>query len=213
VQRLRQALIRLRTDLLASGAEWAVIGGLAVSARAEPRTTRDLDVAVSVSGDVEAEGIVRFFLNRGYQVETQLEQEATGRLATMRFRVPGEEGGGVVADLLFASSGIEPEVVAAAEMLEVMPDLFLPVARTGHLLALKVLALDLEHPERRPQDLGDIRELLRVATVEEIHRARRALDLIARRGFARKRDDWPRDLRAELEDLLRSSGRTGDGSR
>jgi len=213
VQRLRQALIRLRTDLLASRAKWAVIGGLAVSARAEPRTTRDLDVAVSVSGDSEAEGVVRFFLNRGYQIETQLEQAATGRLATLRLRVPGEEGSGVVADLLFASSGIEPELVSAAEMLEVMPDLFLPVARTGHLLALKVLALDLEHPEWRPQDLGDIRELLRVADSEEIHLARRALDLIARRGFARKRDDRPRDLRVELEDLLRRFGIEGDRGR
>ncbi len=213
MQRLRQALIRLRTDLLASRAKWAVIGGLAVSARAEPRTTRDLDVAVSVSGDSEAEGVVRFFLNRGYQIETQLEQAATGRLATLRLRVPGEEGSGVVADLLFASSGIEPELVSAAEMLEVMPDLFLPVARTGHLLALKVLALDLEHPEWRPQDLGDIRELLRVADSEEIHLARRALDLIARRGFARKRDDRPRDLRVELEDLLRRFGIEGDRGR
>jgi hypothetical protein len=50
VQRLREALIRLRTDLLASNASWALIGGLAVSVRAEPRTTRDLDVALSVSG-------------------------------------------------------------------------------------------------------------------------------------------------------------------
>lgn len=212
MQRLRAALIRLRTDLVACRADWAVIGGLAVSARAEPRTTRDLDVAVSVSGNTEAERTVRFFLNRGYQVEEQLEQDATGRLATMRLRVPGEESAGVVADLLFASSGIEPEVVAEAEVLEVMPGLFMPVARTGHLLALKVLALDLEHPERRPQDLGDIKELLRVADEKEIHRARDGVDLVMRRGYGRSRDDRPRDLRAELEDLIRSlAPRGGSG--
>lgn len=212
MQRLRAALIRLQTDLVASRAKWAVIGGLAVSARAEPRTTRDLDVAVSVSGDWEAQRTVRFLLDRAYQVEAQLEQEATGRLATMRLRVPGEEGAGVVADLLFASSGIEPELVTDAEALEVMPGLFMPVARTGHLLALKVLALDLEHPERRPQDLGDIKELLRVADPDEIQRARRGLDLVTRRGYGRSRDDRPRDLRAEFEDLLQSSeGRRGGG--
>ena len=210
MQRLRAALIRLRSDLLASRAEWALIGRLAVSARAEPRTTRDLDVAVSVSGDAAAEAIVRFFLNHGYQVEDQLEHEDTGRLATMRFRVPGEEAGGVVADLLFASSGIEPELVAAAETLEVMPGLFMPVARTGHLLALKVLALDLEHPEWRPQDLADIRELLRVADKEEVQRARHGLDLVTRRGFDRSRDDQPQELRAEFEALLRSSGTRGE---
>lgn len=213
MQRLRAALIRLQTDLLAGRANWAVIGGLAVSARAEPRTTRDLDVAISVSGDSEADQVVRFFLRRGYQVEEQLEQEATGRLATMRLRVPGEESAGVVADLLFASSGIEPEVVAAAEALEIMAGLFLPVARTGHLLALKVLALDLEHPERRPQDLGDIKELLRVADAEEVQRARDALELVTRRGYERSRDDRPRNLRAELEDLLRRLEWGGRGSR
>lgn len=100
-------------------------------------------------------------------------------------------------------------MVAAAETLEVMPGLFMPVARTGHLLALKVLALDLEHPERRPQDLGDIRELLRVADREEIQRARRGLDLISRRGFGRSPDDHPRDLYAEFEELLVRFGRRG----
>jgi hypothetical protein len=202
LQRLRAALIRLQTDLLASQASWALIGGLAVSARAEPRTTRDIDVSISVSGDPAAERIVSSFLRRGYQVESQLEQGEAGRLATMRLRIPGEEGGGVIADLLFASSGIEPEVVAAAETLEVMPGVFMPLARTGHLLALKVLALDLERPERRPQDLGDIRELLRVADEKEVQRARLALDLITRRGFARSTEDRPRDLRAEFEGLL-----------
>jgi hypothetical protein len=211
VQRLRAALIRLVTDLQAAQVKWALIGGLAVSARAEPRTTRDLDVAISVAGDPEAERIVSSFLNRGYQVESQLEQQATGRLATMRLRVPGEEAGGVIADLLFASSGIESEVVAASEFLEVMPGLFMLVARTGHLLALKVLALDLERPERRPQDLGDIRELLRVADDEEIQRARLGLDLITRRGFGRtSKDGRPRDLRAEFEELQARFRTTGE---
>jgi hypothetical protein len=45
----------------------AAIGGLAVAARAEPRTTRDLDVAVAVSGDREAEGIVLAMRSRGYR--------------------------------------------------------------------------------------------------------------------------------------------------
>lgn len=34
---------------------WAVVGGLAVSVRAEPRTTRDVDVAVALAADDEAE--------------------------------------------------------------------------------------------------------------------------------------------------------------
>ena len=55
-----------------------------------------------------------------------------------------------VIDLLFASSGIEPEVVADAESIELLPNLTMGVARTGHLIALKVLSRD---DVSRPQDL------------------------------------------------------------
>ena len=51
---IRQAAGALR----ASGLRWAVVGGLAVGARAEPRTTRDVDLAVAVSGDAEAEAVL-----------------------------------------------------------------------------------------------------------------------------------------------------------
>jgi len=47
--------------------------------------------------------------------------------------------GGIIVDLLFASSGIEPEITAAAEVLTVARGLRMPVARTGHLIALKLL--------------------------------------------------------------------------
>lgn len=88
-------------------------------------------------------------------------------------------------DLLFASSGIEPEIVSAAEVVDLLPGLSIPVARTEHLIALKVLSRD---DVRRPQDLVDLRALLRVASDEERQRARHALALIAARGYHRGRD-------------------------
>ncbi len=84
-----------------------------------------------------------------------------------------------------------------AELLEVLPGLFAPVARTGHLLALKTLALRPDRPQERPQDFTDIRELLQVANGEELRRARSALELISRRGF-----DRGKDLDALFEDQL-----------
>ena len=201
MQRLRAALIRLQTDLVACGVNWALVGGLAVSARAEPRTTRDVDVAISVTGDSDVVAVGRFLLNNGYQEVEHRENRRLGRVAQIRYRVPGETSAGIVADLLFGMVGIEAEVVADAEWLEVMRGLRVPVARSGHLLALKVLARDPQYPELRPQDLGDIRELLRVASEEELNRARHALDLMERRGFARDLDDQPRDLVGELESL------------
>jgi hypothetical protein len=89
-----------------------LVGGLAVSARAEPRFTRDLDLAVAAVDDSAAEGLVHRLLQTGYQVLATVEQDFTHRLATARLLPPGETSDGIVADLLFASSGIEPELVA-----------------------------------------------------------------------------------------------------
>lgn len=66
-----------------------------------------------------------------------LEQDYVKRLSGVRLERRGSD---VVVDLLFASSGIENEVVASADLLEVLPGLTVPVATTAHLIALKVLA-------------------------------------------------------------------------
>jgi hypothetical protein len=191
VIRLEQALVRLSGDLRALGLRWALVGGLAVSIRAEPRTTQDLDIGVAVSGDREAERITLDLKLRGYQpheVQPFLEN-ADGRLSTTRLLAP--EGSDMVGvDLLFASSGVEEEVVAAAELREVVRGVYLPIATIGHLIALKVLA-------GRNKDKTDVQSLLQRASLEELQRARETLELIDRRGFHRGKD-----LQAELARLL-----------
>lgn len=179
---LEAALIRLDTDFEVLRLRWALVGGWAVSLRAEPRTTRDLDVTLTVASDHEAERITVDLRNRGYRFlpESVIEQTAVGRLATVRFLSPATTEGCVV-DLLFASSGIEPEVAAAASRLEVLPGLSVPVAQIGHLLALKILA-------GRPQDLADIQSLLRYAEDRDLKLARESLELISRRGYDRGKD-------------------------
>lgn len=172
----------------------ALIGGLAVSARAEPRFTRDVDLAVAVASDREAEGVINGLTGRGYRILAVLEQEVTGRLATVRFQPPeiGEQG--TILDLLFASSGIEPEIVDTATEIEAFPDLKIKVAEIGELLALKILARD---DKRRPQDAVDIRALLAEATDADLASAKKALVLITDRGYHRGRD-----LLTELERAL-----------
>lgn len=162
----------------------ALVGGLAVSARSEPRFTRDIDLAVAVENDRQAEDLVRELTERGYVVLAVLEQERAGRLATVRLRTPGECEPGVVLDLLFASCGVEPELVAAADPLEIFPGIVVPVARVGHLLAMKVLSVD----DRRPQDAADLCALRAEATAGDVALARAAVRLIAQRGFDRGRD-------------------------
>jgi len=97
------------------------VGGLAVSVRTEPRFTRDADIAVLVADDRDAEALVRALQARRWRVVAAIEQEAARRLATVRL-APADEGVlGTVVDLLFASSGIEPEIVAAADPIEAVP--------------------------------------------------------------------------------------------
>lgn len=195
---LEVALRRLCDELSDAGLRFALIGGLAVSVRSEPRFTRDADLVVAADDDARAEALVHSLQQAGYVVVAIIEQEAVGRLATVRLQPPDDSGRGVVLDLLFASSGIEPEVVDSAELLEVIPGLTVPVARTGHLIALKVLSRD---DKERPQDIVDLRALLPGAAPREIDRARRALRLIEERGFNRERN-----LLAMLEELLSEDG-------
>jgi hypothetical protein len=191
--RLHRVLRAVVRDLSSGSCPFAIVGGFAVSSRVEPRFTRDLDLAVTVSGDREAEELVKLLQQtRGYQIDALVEQEAVGRLATVRLVPPGKSG--VIVDLLFASSGIEPEIVESSEALEVLEGLIAKVATVGHLIATKVLSRD---DDRRPQDRVDLVGLLKAASQEDLHQAREALKLIRSRGFHRGKD-----LMAELEALL-----------
>jgi nucleotidyltransferase AbiEii toxin of type IV toxin-antitoxin system len=193
VKRLEQVFRQAVADLAEIKARWALVGGLAVSVLAEPRFTRDLDLALAVAGDRQAEAVASSLLGRGYRLQATVEQTAAGRLATVRLLPPGEQEEGVVLDLLFASSGIEPEIIEAAEVLEVWPGLRAPVIRLGHLVALKLLS----RSGARPQDQADLVALLARAEPQEIRRAQEALSLIAERGFHRGKN-----LEAEFEQLL-----------
>jgi hypothetical protein len=59
VASVESALRAAAVDLNAAGVRWALVGGLAVYARAIPRFTKDLDFAVAVANDAEAEDVVR----------------------------------------------------------------------------------------------------------------------------------------------------------
>jgi len=137
---------------------------------------------------------VRELQGRGYRVQAIIEQEATRRLASARLMPADEDEAGVVLDALFASSGIEFEIVSESEILEVLPEFRIPVATTGHLIALKILARD---DRTRPQDRVDLVALVSAATPADIEQARAATALIVLRGFHRGRD-----LRADLEQFL-----------
>lgn len=172
---------RAARDLEGLGVSFALVGGLAVGARAEPRFTRDVDFAVAVESDEAAEQTIRALMSLGYRVDVLVEHRTRRRLATARLR--HDELPGVFVDLLFASSGVEPEVVANAETLSYRPGVRLPVARTGHLLALKALS----ESDERLQDRLDLRALAAVCSAEEWKLAETTAREIRARGFHRGR--------------------------
>ena len=179
------ALVDVAERLTRRGVRFALVGGLAVSVRAEVRFTRDVDLAIVVDSDLEVENLARELTAEGFEVVAVIEQEDRRRLAIARLRSPS----GILIDLLAASSGIEREIVDAASP---AGDFGVPVAKAEHLLAMKVLSMR----EARLQDRIDARSLLAVAS-PDLEEVRRLLALIEARGFARSQD-----LSAKLATLL-----------
>lgn len=190
--RLAAALVRASDALTTLKVEYALIGGLAVSARVEPRTTRDVDFAIAVGSDDEAEQHIHNLVGTGYSVQTVLEQTKTNRLATVRLTHSDQPR--VLVDLLFASTGIEPEIVRSAEPMTVL-EAKLPVATIPYLIAMKLLA---RNDRKRPQDWDDLRGLLLNSSPAMLQEARSALALIETRGAHRGRN-----LMAMLDEAIR----------
>ena len=185
MSRLESALREFVGHLAALNTPFAIVGGLAVSARTEPRFTRDADVCVALDTDAEAEALIQQLRARGYEILALVEQEAAGRIATVRMVSGERQAGGVIIDVLIASSGIEREIVEAAEIIDLFEGLPVPIASVPSLVAQKVLARD---DAQRPQDRLDIAKMLEIALAEDLVETERLLGLIEARGFARKRD-------------------------
>ena len=114
------------------------------------------------------------------------------RLSVARLLSPGDRQSAVGVDLHFTFSGIEEEIVAGAEICEVLPCLQVPLARTEHLIALEILA-------GRFKDLADARLLWEHASPHSQVRIAEILERLRERGFHQGKD-----LQAEFARLLES---------
>ncbi len=174
--------------LTAQERRFAFVGGLAVSVRAEVRFTRDVDLVVAANGDDEAEALVRGLVDAGYRAVAIVEHEQVNRLSTVRLM--GLHG--VVVDLLFASTGLEHEIVDRATMV-VLPNVGpVQVARSEELLAMKVLSMR----DARLKDVLDARGLVEHGGID-FAAVRAGLALIRERGC-----DRGQDLDAKLDGIL-----------
>ena len=193
--KLLSALNQMTADLDQLGAEWALVGGLAVAVHAEPRTTRDVDLAVAVADDRSCDRLVRALRELGWiEIEDgTIFRRDSNQLAVLRMRNRKDGEDGAVVDLLFNATGIEREIVARAERVSILPSVEVQLVTLGDLMAMKVLARN----ENRPHDTTDLRSLAARATPETLEKAREALRLIQKRMKI-----VDRDLTSELDDLL-----------
>ena len=175
-------------DVTACGVECALVGGLAVGVRATERTTRDVDLVVVCPDDGAAERLVVALQRRGYDVAQLLEHQPSGAIATVRLLSRARPRTHV--DLLVRATGIEREIARAAERVEVAAGFVAPVARAGHLVAMKIVS----RGKSRPRDAQDLVELLREISPDDLALARDACTRIDGIGLHPNRS-----MRDELE--------------
>jgi len=167
------------------GYKCALVGGVAVGVWGEERFTKDLDFALAVKTDKDAEKLVKAMVDKGFRIETVLEHKPSDSIALVIFSSPTSDKIPYRVDLIFMQTGIEKEVVENSVVFKVDKKSELRVASVGHLIALKVLSMD---DKKRPQDRLDIANLLKVADKNDLETAKKALDLITKREFNQKKD-------------------------
>jgi hypothetical protein len=187
-------LRRIVSDFEAIKMPWCLVGGLGLSAYAEPRTTKDIDIVVSVSDESALGAVVGKLEGLGYGSPHFLVRMDPMQRLGYRMMVPSDREYSLPLDILSSTCGIENEIVSSAVNIEILPGLFLPIALRGHILAMKILS---QNEYDRIQDKADVRALLGEASDADLDVARKALSLITERGYNRGKD-----LNAELNSAI-----------
>ena len=191
-QNLENSLVKIISWFENEKVPYALIGGLAVSFRTIERATRDIDIALAFDNDSEVEKLILSLQNLGYYPETLINQTTANKIATVRMLSQSEDS--IYLDLLFASSGIEAEVVQSATKVELISNLQINIADIPSLIALKTLSAN---DSIRIQDKVDLKNLLSDAKDSEVTQAEKLLELITERGYNRNKN-----LKAEFKKHL-----------
>lgn len=136
------------------GHRYAVIGGVALAAYGLLRMTVDLDLVL----DAEAQDdLIRFLESLGY--------ETLHRSSGYSNHLHADPSWGRV-DGLYVRGETSRDLFAACERRPGPGGIDVPVPRPEHLAALKAQAMK-NAPERRPQDMADVRFLLELPGVDQ----------------------------------------------
>lgn len=126
---------------------FAIIGGVATILNGVDRRTQDINVALWVE-TAEVEKTIRNLLASGFRSRVE-NPESFARVNRMALL----EVGGVEVDVSLALLPFEEGFINQAQMLELTPELTVPIASPESLIAMKLVA-------HRPQDVLDAVKLL-----------------------------------------------------
>ena len=158
---------------------WAIVGALACNEYVEePRFTSDIDIAIAIGENDNS--FLSELSNLGYVLlETSIHPEKEF-VTSARLLGLDSEFGRFFIDILLNSTGIENEITSRASKKEILPNLVIPIASLGCLIAMKTLAII--SPERIIEkvmnDEADMIALLRTAKKEDLEEAKEIAELI-----------------------------------
>jgi hypothetical protein len=93
-------LRRVTNDLHQTGVAWCLVGGLGTSVYAEPRTTKDIDVVVSVPNEQQADNLKDLLLTKGYTNPQLLMHTTPTRRMGWRVFIPPSREASIPLDIL-----------------------------------------------------------------------------------------------------------------
>jgi Nucleotidyl transferase AbiEii toxin, Type IV TA system len=147
-----RALVQLAELFEKHNVPYAIIGGVAIQIwTEEPRTTRDIDVALASYDDLPREALI----GAGFKHEGAFEHSDN-------WRAPGPGSRRQRTVVQFSVDKLTPETVARAEVYDVLGGPRLLVASLPDLLRLKLeAALEPRHRQsKRTSDLADVQRLV-----------------------------------------------------
>lgn len=137
--------------------DYSLVGGLALSAWIEPRTTRDVDLVISVAPGLVFSDLKSIVENR---LEKRTHQPTMTAMTQIREMFTYAEGDMQVDMISAGGFALAEEALDNAVVVTVLGR-HVKVATPEYLIALKLLPFE-------DQDLVDIKRLLNIADVEKV---------------------------------------------
>jgi len=147
MEELLRVLVSLQARLETANIPSALIGGLAVSAWGNPRLTRDIDIKVLLRRD-ERKRLLDT-LGDDYR-SLQANPDNALRHNGIVFVLSPE---GKRIDIALTDTSFDEELIARAQLVEVLPKLKVRVCSAEDLIVLKIIAI-------RPQDQQDVATII-----------------------------------------------------